>query len=75
MVTIIIALAPRVAAVVDIAVLLLTAIGMFDAFRPALCAVNVEVTFVPVDKTNRPSIDPLARRPFDGAGTVKRSHI
>jgi hypothetical protein len=75
MVTLIIALAPREASVVDVAVLLFTAINVVGAFRPALGAVDVEVALVPVNHTDSPPVDTLAGCPVDGTGTVKRSHI
>jgi hypothetical protein len=58
------------ASVVDVAVLLLTAIGVFGAFRSALCAVDVEVAFVSIDHTYGPLVDPFAGRPFDGTGAT-----
>jgi len=53
---------------VDIAVLLLAAIGVFGAFRSALGAVDVKVALGTVDHTYGPLVDPFAGRPLDGTG-------
>jgi hypothetical protein len=71
----VVALPARVAPVVDIAVLLLAAIGVVGTSRPALGTVDVKVALVPVNHTDSPSVDTLAGCPVDGTGTVKRSHI
>jgi hypothetical protein len=75
MVTLIIALAPREASVVYVAVLLFTAIRVVCAFRPALGAVDVKVALRTVDKTNGPLVHSLAGRPFHGTVAVQRSNI
>jgi hypothetical protein len=75
MVTIIIALPLWVAAVVDVAVLLLTAIFVVGAFRSAFGAVDIKVALSSVDKTNGPLVHSLAGRPFDGTGAVERSDV
>jgi hypothetical protein len=56
------ALSPLKTSVVDVAVLLLTAIGVSSALWPALWAVDVEVAVASVDHT-QPYARPARRSP------------
>jgi hypothetical protein len=58
------------ASTVDIAVLLLTAIGVVGAFRSALCTVDVKVAFGSIDHTYGSLVDPFAGRLLDGTGAT-----
>jgi hypothetical protein len=75
MVTIEVAPPPREASVIDVAVLLLAAIGVVRAFGSALGAVDVEVALGPVDDTDGPPVHTLAGCPVDGTGTVQGSNV